>query len=121
LDLQTLQTLIDGYHYKNGRRGEKIISVRKRNPKADKTAFEREIDRLYVVRPDGRENCHCGGHGQMKATLEVINRMRTDGVIGKYAIGGAVGATFYLEPSATRDIDEALTKVGNSYENDQDD
>jgi hypothetical protein len=25
LDLQTLQTLIDGYHYKNGRRGEKII------------------------------------------------------------------------------------------------
>jgi len=41
----------------------------------------------------------------MKATLEVINRMRTDGVIGKYAIGGAVGATFYLEPSATLDID----------------
>lgn len=40
----------------------------------------------------------------MKATLEVINRMRTEGVIGKYAIGGAVGATFYLEPSATLDI-----------------
>ncbi|MEO5802597.1 MAG: hypothetical protein ABIR24_03640, partial [Verrucomicrobiota bacterium] len=28
-----------------------------------------------------------------------------DGVIGKYAIGGAVGATFYLEPFATIDID----------------
>jgi hypothetical protein len=41
----------------------------------------------------------------MKATLEVINRMQADGVIGKYAIGGAVGATFYLEPSATLDID----------------
>lgn len=41
----------------------------------------------------------------MKATLEVINRMQSDGVIGKYAIGGAVGATFYLEPSATLDID----------------
>lgn len=41
----------------------------------------------------------------MKAVLEVINRMQTDGVIGKYAIGGAVGATFYLEPSATLDID----------------
>lgn len=41
----------------------------------------------------------------MKATLEVINRMRTDGVIGKYAIGGAVGATFCLEPSATLYID----------------
>jgi hypothetical protein len=41
----------------------------------------------------------------MKATLEVINQMQADGVIGKYAIGGAVGATFYLEPSATIDID----------------
>jgi hypothetical protein len=41
----------------------------------------------------------------MKATLDAINRMQADGVIGKYAIGGAVGATFYLEPSATLDID----------------
>jgi hypothetical protein len=41
----------------------------------------------------------------MKATLAVINQMQADGVIGRYAIGGAVGATFYLEPSATLDID----------------
>jgi hypothetical protein len=41
----------------------------------------------------------------MKATLSVINQMQADGVIGKYAIGGAVGATFYLEPVATLDID----------------
>ena len=41
----------------------------------------------------------------MQATLEMINRMQVDGVIGKYAIGGAVGATFYLEPSATADVD----------------
>jgi hypothetical protein len=41
----------------------------------------------------------------MKATLAVINQMQADGVIGRYAIGGAVGATFYLEPSATIDID----------------
>lgn len=41
----------------------------------------------------------------MKATLEVINQMRADRVIGNYAIGGAVGATFYLEPVATLDID----------------
>ena len=41
----------------------------------------------------------------MKATFEIINRMQADGIIGKYAIGGAVGATFYLEPSATIDID----------------
>ncbi len=41
----------------------------------------------------------------MKATLELINRMESDAVIGKYAIGGAVGATFYLEPLATADVD----------------
>jgi hypothetical protein len=34
----------------------------------------------------------------MQATLEVINQMQRDGIIGKYAIGGAVGATLYLEP-----------------------
>jgi len=41
----------------------------------------------------------------MKDTLAVINQMQADGVIGRYAIGGAVGATFYLEPVATLDID----------------
>jgi len=41
----------------------------------------------------------------LKSTLEMINRMQCDGVIGKYAIGGAVGATFYLEPLATADVD----------------
>lgn len=41
----------------------------------------------------------------MRATLEAINRMQADGVIGKYAIGGAVGATLYLEPAATVDLD----------------
>jgi len=41
----------------------------------------------------------------VKETLELINQMQADGVIGKYAIGGAVGATFYLEPAATLDVD----------------
>jgi hypothetical protein len=41
----------------------------------------------------------------VKVTLESINQMQADGVIGKYAIGGAVGATFYLEPAATLDVD----------------
>src|SRR5689334_9338012 len=30
--------------------------------------------------------------------------MQSAGVIGKYAIGGAVAATFYLEPAATLDV-----------------
>jgi hypothetical protein len=50
----------------------------------------------------------------MKATLAVINQMQTDGVIGQYAIGGAVGATFYLEPAATLDIDVFVTFQKNS-------
>jgi hypothetical protein len=41
----------------------------------------------------------------VKATLEAINQMQADGIIGKYAIGGAVGATLYLEPAATLDVD----------------
>ena len=41
----------------------------------------------------------------MRTTLAVINQMQADGVIGKYAIGEAVGATFYLEPAAMLDID----------------
>jgi hypothetical protein len=40
--------------------------------------------------------------------------MQADGVIDQYAIGGAVGATFYLEPVATLDIDVFVSfkKVG---------
>jgi hypothetical protein len=45
----------------------------------------------------------------MKATLAAINQMQADGVIGKYAIGGAVGATFYLDPAATVDLDIFVT------------
>jgi hypothetical protein len=45
----------------------------------------------------------------VKATLEAINQMQSDGVIGKYAIGGAVGATLYLEPAATLDVDIFVT------------
>jgi len=45
----------------------------------------------------------------VKETLELINRMRADGVISEYAIGGAVGATFYLSPAATVDLDLFVT------------
>ena len=41
----------------------------------------------------------------MKRTLETINQMQRDGVIGKYAIGGAIGAIFYLETFYTEDLD----------------
>jgi hypothetical protein len=41
----------------------------------------------------------------VKDTLAAINRMQAAGVISHYAIGGAVGATFYIEPAATLDVD----------------
>lgn len=41
----------------------------------------------------------------MKDTFTVLNQMHAAGAIGRYAIGGAVGATFYLEPVATLDVD----------------
>ena len=37
--------------------------------------------------------------------IATINRMQDDGVIESYAIGGAVGATFHLEPVSTLDVD----------------
>ena len=37
--------------------------------------------------------------------ITTINRMKADGVIDDYAIGGAVGATFHLEPVSTLDVD----------------
>src|SRR5437870_2624450 len=40
----------------------------------------------------------------IKEAIQIINRMEADGVIERYAIGGAVGATFYLEPVATLDV-----------------
>jgi hypothetical protein len=35
----------------------------------------------------------------------ILNQMEADGVIGRYAIGGAVGAIFWLEPVTTKDVD----------------
>src|SRR5882672_10305770 len=45
----------------------------------------------------------------IRETIAIINRMQNDGVIDRYAIGGAVGATFYLEPVATLDVDVFIT------------
>lgn len=42
---------------------------------------------------------------RIREVIETINRMEADGVIDRYAIGGAVGATFYLEPVSTLDVD----------------
>lgn len=41
----------------------------------------------------------------MEATLTVLNDLVARGVIEKYAIGGAVGAIFWVEPFDTIDLD----------------
>ncbi len=41
----------------------------------------------------------------MKETLSEINELRAAGLISEWAIGGAIGATFYLEPLSTFDLD----------------
>ena len=41
----------------------------------------------------------------LRKTLAVVNQMHAAGLIGRFGIGGAVGATFYLEPVATLDVD----------------
>jgi hypothetical protein len=45
----------------------------------------------------------------IKQTLDVINAMERDGVIERYAIGGAVAAYNYVEPAVTEDLDIFLS------------
>ena len=40
----------------------------------------------------------------IREVIKAVNQMQADGVIERYAIGGAVGATFYLEPVATQSV-----------------
>jgi hypothetical protein len=41
----------------------------------------------------------------MEKTLIVLNELERAGIIGRYAIGGAVAATRYIEPIPTYDLD----------------
>lgn len=41
----------------------------------------------------------------MEKTLQVLNALERDGVLVRYAIGGAMAATFYVEPVLTFDLD----------------
>ena len=41
----------------------------------------------------------------IREVIAALNQIQADGVIERYAIGVAVGATFYLEPVATLDVD----------------
>ena len=53
---------------------------------------------------DGRAQPHARTM-KIQDVIVMLNQMEHDGVIKRYAIGGAVGATFYLEPVSTLDVD----------------
>ena len=40
----------------------------------------------------------------MRRTLEILNELEREGVFSRYAIGGAMAATFYTEPVLTFDL-----------------
>ena len=42
---------------------------------------------------------------KLQDVLLMLNQLERDGVIERYAIGGAVASTFYLEPVSTLDVD----------------
>lgn len=41
----------------------------------------------------------------MKRVIQLLNRLVSEGVVRQYAIGGAVGAFYYIEPTLTEDLD----------------
>ncbi|HOK57319.1 MAG TPA: hypothetical protein PKV21_05145 [bacterium] len=41
----------------------------------------------------------------MEKTIKVINELKKKGLINDYAIGGGIGALFYIEPFLTYDLD----------------
>jgi hypothetical protein len=40
----------------------------------------------------------------VKRVFQLLNQMVQDGEVPNYAIGGAIGAVFYIEPFATQDV-----------------
>ena len=51
----------------------------------------------------------------MKETFAVLNQMVADGAIENYAIAGAIGAIFYVEPFLTQDIDVLVVTPDAEY------
>lgn len=50
----------------------------------------------------------------IREVIAILNQMRVDDVVADYAIGGAVGATFYIEPVATLDVDVFIAFKGGA-------
>ena len=68
-----------------------------------------EIDRLGILEPSESyppKLWDLGGqNNRMRRTLEILNELEQNGTMSRYAIGGAMGATFYVEPLLTFDLE----------------
>jgi hypothetical protein len=51
---------------------------------------------------------------KIEEVIRTVNQMKADGIITNYAIGGAVAATFYLEPISTLDVDIFVERHGRA-------
>ena len=51
------------------------------------------------------QKAYCDAMLATAKALQVVNQLRDEGFISRYAIGGAIGALFYIEPTQTQDID----------------
>jgi hypothetical protein len=53
--------------------------------------------------------------GQFRDVLLTLNRLKTEGVLRDYAIGGAVAVGLWTEPVATQDLDVIVTIGGDTH------
>ncbi len=47
--------------------------------------------------------------------LAVLARMKAEGVVDEYAVGGAMAVSFWTEPIATQDLDVVVTVAGHTH------
>ena len=53
--------------------------------------------------------------GQFRDVLLLLSRLKAEGVIQDYAIGGAVAVSLWAEPVATQDLDVIVTIAGDAH------
>ena len=53
--------------------------------------------------------------GQFRDVLLLLSRLKAEGVILDYAVGGAVAASLWAEPVATQDLDVIVTIAGDVH------
>ena len=53
--------------------------------------------------------------GQFRDVLLLLSRLKAEGVIHDYAIGGAVAVSLWAEPVATQDLDVIVTVAGDAH------